>query len=188
MVPGDKPARQYQHLRRRRPARRDRSVRGMRARRSVPQPVVRLGTGFTMTIVPGSESHSILVASGSSNEQWVLTTSRRGRDWLVAIAGPDGNRREAEGPDLFEALRTLRRALDPRGIRLAVNGARRDAWSSGMQRDMGEGRVVYLPTKGESGRPPQVRTLGPASLLDVGTVREQDEQHRRWLSSRPGAR
>ena len=138
--------------------------------------------------MPSSESYSILVASRSSHEQWTLTTRRRGRDWPIAVAGPDGNRWDAEGPDLFEALRTLRRALDPLGIRLAVNGARRDAWSSGMQRDMGEGRVVYLLTEGESGRPPQVSTLGPASLLDIGTVGEQDEQHRRWLSSRPGAR
>jgi hypothetical protein len=160
--------------------------RGMRARRPVPQPVVRLGPGVTITIVPDSESHSILVASGSGSEQWVLTTDRQGRDWLIAIAGPDGNRWQAEGPDLFEALRALRRALDPRGIRLAVNGARRDAWSSGMQRDMGEGRVVYLLAEAGSGRPPQVKTLGPAPLTDVGTVAEQDEQHRRWLRSRPG--
>jgi hypothetical protein len=81
---------------------------GMRVAGQVPNRVVRLGTGFTITIVPDSESIPILVGSG------------------------------------------LCRALDPRGIRLAINGARRDAWSSGMQRDMGEGRVVYLLTEGES--------------------------------------
>jgi len=47
----------------------------------------------------------------------------------------------------------------------------------GVQQDMGEGRVVYLLTEADRGRPPQVKTLGPASLTDVGTVAEQDEQH-----------
>jgi hypothetical protein len=62
----------------------------------------------------------------------------------------------AEGPDLFKALRELRRALDLLGIRLGVNGARRDAWASGMQCDMGEGRVVYLLAEGRADRPEQV--------------------------------
>ena len=146
---------------------------------------LRLNPGPAAGVAPQTQrdKSSILVASGSGSEQWVLTTGQRGRDWLIAIASPDGNRWEAEGPDLFEALR---RALDPRGIRLAANGARRDAWSSGMQQDMGEGRVVYLLTEADRGRPPQVKTVGPASLTDVGTVAEQDEQHRRWLRSRTG--
>jgi hypothetical protein len=69
---------------------------------------------------------------------------RRARDWLLTITSPDGKSWAAEGPDLFKALRALRRILDPLGIRLGVNGARRDAWASGMQCDMGEGRAVYL--------------------------------------------
>ncbi len=32
---------------------------------------------------------------------WLLTTSRRGRDWLPTITSPG----VAEGPDLFKALR-----------------------------------------------------------------------------------
>ena len=55
-----------------------------------------------------------------------------------------------------------------------------------MQRDMGEGRFAYLLTEGETGRSPQVSTLGRPSLAEVGTVREQEEQHARWLSSRRG--
>lgn len=141
---------------------------------------------FTITAVPGTESYPIRVTSESGDQQWTLTTSRRGRGWLIAVTDHDGNSWAAEGPDLFEALRALRSAVDPLGIRLGVNGARRDAWASGMQRDMGEGRFVYLLTEGETGRPPQVSTLGRASLAEVGTVREQEEQHARWLSSRRG--
>jgi hypothetical protein len=138
--------------------------------------------------MPGSESYPVRVASKSGDQQWTITASRRGRDWLITLTDHDGNSWAAEGPDLFEALRALRRTVDPLGIRLGVNGARRNAWASGMQRDMGEGRVVYLLREGETGRPPQVSTLGPASLAEVGSVGEQDEQYARWLSARPATR
>ena len=140
---------------------------------------------FTIAAMPGTESYPVRVASESGDQQWTLTTSRRGRDWLIALTDHDDNSWAAEGPDLFEALRALRRIVDPLGIRLSVNGACRNAWASGMQRDMGEGRVVYLLTEGETGRPPQVSTLGPASFAEVGSVAEQDELLARWLSSRP---
>lgn len=126
----------------------------------------------------------IRVLADASEQQWPLTTSRRGRDWLIMIASPDGRTWAAEGPDLFKALRALRRTLDPLGIRLGVNGARRDAWASGMQCDMGEGRVVYLLVEGQAGRPEQVSTLGSTSVSHVGTVDDQDQQHERWLRSR----
>jgi hypothetical protein len=78
----------------------------------------------------------------------------------------------------------LRRVLDPLGIRLGVNGARRDAWASGMQCDMDEGRVVYLLIVGQTGRPVPVKTLGPTSLEEAGALDEQDQQYARWLDSR----
>jgi len=120
----------------------------------------------------------------ASEQQWPLTTSRRGRDWLITITSSDGTSWAAGGPDLFKALRALRRILDPLGIRLGVNGARRDAWASGMQCDMGEGRVVYLLVEGQAGRPEQVSTLGNTSISHVGTVDDQDQQYARWLRSR----
>jgi hypothetical protein len=51
----------------------------------------------------------------ASEQQWPLTTSRRGRDWLITITSPDGMSWAAERPDLFKALRALRRILDPLG-------------------------------------------------------------------------
>jgi hypothetical protein len=131
-----------------------------------------------------AENHLVLVLSGADEQRWPLTTGRRGRDWLLTVTSPDGESWAAEGPDLFRALRALRRILDPLGVRLGVNGARRDAWASGMQCDMGEGRVVYLLTEGQAGRPEQVSTLGPAPLSEVGTVDDQDQQREQWLRSR----
>ena len=130
------------------------------------------------------ENHLIRVLADASEQQWPLTTSRRGRDWLITITSPDGTSWAAEGPDLFNALRALRCILDPLGIRLGVNGARRDAWASGMQCDMGEGCVVYLLVEGQAGRPEQVSTLGDTSISHVGTVDDQDQQYERWLRSR----
>ena len=131
-----------------------------------------------------AENHLVLVLSGSGEQRWPLTTSRHGRDWVLTITSQGGKSWAAEGPDLFKALRALRRILDPEGIRLGVNGARRDAWASGMQCDMGEGRFVYLLVEGQAGRPEQVSTLGPTPVSHVGTVHDQDEQHQRWLRSR----
>jgi len=131
-----------------------------------------------------TESHGVTVLSGSGEEQWTLSTSRRGRAWLLTLTGVHGITWTAEGPDLFKALRELRRALDPLGIRLGVNGARRDSWASGMQCDMGEGRVVYLLHEAQAGKPEQVPTLGFTALDAVGTVEEQEEQFARWLESR----
>jgi hypothetical protein len=131
-----------------------------------------------------AENHLILVSSSAGEQSWLLTTGRRGRDWLLTLTRPDGTSWAAEGPDLFKALRALRHILDPLGIRLGVNGARRDAWASGMQCDMGEGRVVYLLVEGQAGRPEQVSTLGPAPVSHVGTVGDQDHQHEQWLRSR----
>jgi len=124
-----------------------------------------------------TENHLVLVRSETGEQRWPLTTSRRGRDWLLTITSPDGQSWTAEGPDLFKALRALRRILDPLGIRVGVNGARSDAWASGMQCDMGEGRVVYLLAEDQPGRPAQVSTLGPAVLSHVGTVSDQDQHH-----------
>jgi hypothetical protein len=131
-----------------------------------------------------SESHEVPVLSGSSEQSWILTMARRGRDWLLTLLSPGGGHWTAEGPDLFKALRELRRIVDPLGIRLGVNGARRDSWASGMQCDMGEGRVVYILREGQAAGPAQVPTLGTTALADIGTVEEQDEQYARWLDSR----
>ncbi len=131
-----------------------------------------------------AENHIVLVRSSAGEQRWPLTPSPRGRDWLLTITSPDGKMWAAERPDLFKALRALRRVLDPLDIRLGVNGARRDAWASGMQCDMGEGRVVYLLVEGQTGRPEQVRTLGSATVSHLGTVEDQDRQHEQWLRSR----
>jgi len=128
---------------------------------------------LSVTDGPASEPsmHQVLVATDTTRAHWTLTIVRKGRDWLLALRG-DGMQDTwaASGPDLFEALRNLRRLIDPLGFRLALNGARRDAWASGMQRDMGEGRYVYLLEPGQTGRPEQGDTLGTAPIELIGQL------------------
>ena len=131
-----------------------------------------------------AENHLVLVRSGASEQRWPLTTSRRGRDWLLMLTSPDRKSWVAEGPDLFKALQALRRIVDPwvsaweSTARAVMRGHR------GMQCDMGEGRVVYLLVEGQAGQPEQVSTLGPTPVSHVGTVDDQDQQHEQWPRSR----
>jgi len=140
-----------------------------------------------MTDGPASEHsvHQVLVAAtDATRAHWALTVARQGRGWLLALRGDGTQTWAASGPDLFEALRNLRRLIDPLGFRLALNGARRDAWASGMQRDMGEGRYVYLLEPGQTGRPEQVDTLATAPIELIGSVAEQEAHYAHWLNAR----
>lgn len=91
----------------------------------------------------------------------------------------------ATGPDVFEALVRLRRQLEPDGLMIAVQGARRDTYPSGMARDMGAGMKVYVLHQGMRGRREDlVETLADAPLDDLGTVDEQRAFHDTWIADR----
>jgi hypothetical protein len=129
------------------------------------------------------EVRSVAVRTPAGDSEWTLTVGRAGRDWRLSLASSE---REwvGTGPDCFKAQRDLRARLDAEGILLGVNGARPNSWSSGLQCDMGEGRVTYLLEVGASGRSPQVPTLDAAPLGAVGTVADQDEFQSRWMAER----
>jgi len=97
-------------------------------------------------------------------------------DGLPAVKG--------EEQDYFEALRSVRRQLDPLGVKLLVNGARRDVWASGMARDMGAGLRVYL-TGGAKPAERLVDLLDPCDAALVGTVEEQDDFFCEWSGWSP---
>lgn len=90
----------------------------------------------------------------------------------------------ATGPDAFEALVRLRRQLEPDGLMVAVQGARRDTYPSGMARDMGGGMKVYILQLGVPGRPDLVETLDDAMPEQLGTVDEQKAFNSVWLADR----
>ncbi len=81
------------------------------------------------------------------------------------------------GRDAFHALELFRRAIEPLGWRVLCNGARKDAYPSGMSRDMGRGFMVYsIPPEG-----PPVQTFDPANAEQVGSVEEQLENWNAWV-------
>jgi len=80
----------------------------------------------------------------------------------------------AEGSDWFECRLSLRLLLEERGWRILCNGARVNAWPSGMSRDMG-GAMVYLYPDDHRPRTRDdlVRACDEASPELVVTVQEQ---------------
>jgi hypothetical protein len=121
------------------------------------------------------------------------------RGWLDGFDGPVPSYRielvtkvghytgpyTATGPDMFEALVRLRRQLEPDGLMVAVQGARRDTYPSGMARDMGGGMQVYvLRPGGASGRGDLVKTLDDAAPDQLATVEEQKAFAAAWRNEK----
>jgi hypothetical protein len=139
-------------------------------------------------LVAEVEFMTVLSPTGET-EQWTLDldTIAPHHAYRLTVGAPDGRNWTAEDSDVFACLSAVREQVEPVGYRLCCNGARRDAWASGMQRDMGGGIVVYLLADviGHD-RPPQVETLAAAPPDAVCTVAEQRSWHDSWLASREG--
>jgi hypothetical protein len=91
----------------------------------------------------------------------------------------------ATGPDVFEALVRLRRQLEPDGLMIAVHGARRDTYPSGMAGDMGAGMKVYVLHPGLRGRREDlIETLDDALPDELGTADEQRAFYDAWIADR----
>lgn len=132
-----------------------------------------------------SQSIDVLTPEGMADE-WAaqVVTVAAHRSYRLTLRAPDGREWITEQADIFECLLALRHEVEPLGIRLCCNGARRNAWASGMQRDMGMGRYVYLLSDVAGQRPPQVRTLDPAPAESVVPVQEQRAWYSDWLARR----
>ena len=136
---------------------------------------------------------SVQVADASGvSFTWQITWQELNGEFRLTPSEPGTERTwSALGPDLFDALCDLRRQLESTGIRICVSGARTDAYPSGMSRDMGGGRMVYLLH-----RPGRLRRLlrlpawRPGKLVDlfssapcglVGSVDEQRNYYEKWV-------
>jgi hypothetical protein len=103
----------------------------------------------------------------------------------MTCEAPDGSAWTAEAGDAFGCLMNLRREVESVGGRLCCNGARLDAWSSGMLRDMGSGFGCYLLDGVPHGQqPPMVHTLDPTDPDKAVTVEDQIAWYQRWTSER----
>ena len=90
----------------------------------------------------------------------------------------------ANGDDLFDCLVNLRGELEKDGAKILCNGARIDAYPSGMARDMARGRKVYLLRMGERARLEDlVNTFDEAPIDKLGSVADQREYYLSWIKS-----
>jgi hypothetical protein len=135
-----------------------------------------------------TEQHDVPVVRNGIQATWPLhVVEGTYPNLALTLTGPDRTW-TATGVSVFAALMNLREQLDPEQILLCCNGARRNAWSSGMQQDMGRGRFVYLLEENQTGRPFEVRTLDSAPSDQIATVPEQKEWYAGWLAQRTGDR
>jgi hypothetical protein len=105
-----------------------------------------------------------------------------GRGYAMELRSVELGAYHAREADLFECLRTIRRELEPTGVRLCCNGARVDVWPSGMARDMGGGRHAYILRMGrQAQRSDLVSIFDPAPVEAVGDVDDQEAYARRWF-------
>lgn len=115
------------------------------------------------------------------------------RGWLDGYDGPWPRYRielflrrdlyTATASDMFEALVRLRQQLEPHGWMIAVQGARRDAYPSGMARDMGGGMKIYVMCPGRAASMDDlVETLADAPVEQLSTVADQRAYWEAWLA------
>jgi hypothetical protein len=134
--------------------------------------------------VEATEHIDLWQRDSGSTTSGVIMTGRDGRYATLSLEAPDLQLAlEARGRDFFDALQQLRLQLEPLGWYPLCNGARIDCYPSGMARDMGEGRAVYVLSQ-TLDKLPLVPTFEPADREKVGTVAEQDANFKRWFAWR----
>jgi hypothetical protein len=112
--------------------------------------------------------------SGSSTIQQAELVYSVAPPWRLRVTLDDGMAFESQQNDLFECLADVRRRLEPEGVFLCCEGARRDVFPSGMARQMGGGRKAYRHSaSGDSPRPQLVDIFAPTDCSAVCTVDEQ---------------
>lgn len=123
---------------------------------------------------------TLLVRDGT-RQHAVLTIYEPHRDPLASdrcrVSLSSGHTRVTAGAaDYFGALIALRRQLEAHGLLVECYGASRWVWASGMQRDMGMGRVAYRLDRHQRGsRPPEVHVFDTGPDVEAVTVDEQRE-------------
>jgi hypothetical protein len=124
----------------------------------------------------------VLLAGGTVVERPLSLTS--GEQHELSLKESESRVHAAGGPDLFEALRALRRTLEAEDMRLLCAGARIDVYPSGMSRSMSAGRKAYVLRLGSPARTDDlVDIFAHAASEEVGTVEQQEQYYKNWVAS-----
>jgi hypothetical protein len=103
--------------------------------------------------------------------------------YTLTLDRPDVSQ-SARGSDLFVALESIRPDMEHGNRMIVVQGARRDAYTSGMLRDMIGARRVYIVQPGrQAEREYLVDIFAGADIADLGTVQKQKEFCKAWRAT-----
>jgi hypothetical protein len=101
----------------------------------------------------------------------------------IALEGIHLPPNEFSGRDLFDALCSLRKALEHTGAKALCAGARRDVFPSGMSREMSNGRKAYIIRIGSPASPKDIVDIFERAAPElIGTVAEQSAHHAAWVN------
>ncbi len=92
---------------------------------------------------------------------------------------------EFKGSDLFDCLQKARLVGEEHGIIFLCIGARKDAYPSGMLRDMSGGNLTFIHQLGKEFNDETHFIFDEAPADKIGTVAEQKQYYRDWAESRP---
>jgi hypothetical protein len=124
----------------------------------------------------------IALASGEIGE-YSFSISKT-EPYFLEVDGYGPGKLRADAEDLFECLAKLRLDLEKEGAKVLCNGARLDAFPSGMAREMSGGKKVYLLKKGEPANPRDlVNTFDEAPIEKIASVADQREYYLAWIES-----
>jgi hypothetical protein len=127
------------------------------------------------------DDREVIAMFGRRRARCHLQWWKDGQNHIVQASGPWGII-AAKAPDAFSALGDIRQRLEVEGWLLAVAGARRDTFPSGMARDQGGGLRVYVLKQGQPAVE-LVDTFADAPLELVATVAEQEVAYEDWCKS-----
>lgn len=104
--------------------------------------------------------------------------------WQIELIGPGSRMFSASGKDLPGALKVLRREFEALGMRILVNGSRKDVVCSGMSRSMGGGRKACIVQIGhQASRDNLVDLLDPTEPELIASVESQEDYYDQWVNS-----
>lgn len=132
----------------------------------------------------------IPVSVQGSPETWSLDVSRyvseptRNLRYRLTLRGGGEDTWTADEWEVFEGLFSLRRQVEPLGVFLCCNGCRRNAWASGMDRDMGRGWTLYLLREGlQASLDDRAGTFDAAPCDEVVSLADQIDWYGAWWKS-----
>jgi hypothetical protein len=128
--------------------------------------------------------HSVHLIGGEDGELATVEANSLGRDKCVVAVTYRNKTIHGEGRDYFEALREVRKLMEPDRLIPFCYGASLNVYPSGMSREMAQGMVAYRMTLGRpTRREDLVRIFDAGPDVIPAFVAQQSEYFDDWKNS-----